>query len=62
MSEQQSEPEFVYGVRSIAKAIDDEPRATAHMLRKGIPGAAKLHGRWVLNTKIYRSHFEGVAA
>lgn len=59
---QESDREFVYGVRKIAEAINDDPRATAHMLRKGIPGGRKINGRWVLNTRIYRSHFEGVAA
>jgi hypothetical protein len=55
--------EVIWGTRAIAAQLKRDERATAHLLRKGLPGARKIGGQWAFRPKIFYSNFEqGVAA
>jgi len=55
--------EYLFGAKAIASALDIDERAAAHLLRKGLPGAKKIHGKWIFCVAVFRKSFEqGVAA
>jgi hypothetical protein len=54
--------EVIWGVRAIAREINRDERAAAHLLRKGLPGAKRIGGKWAFCPAIFFSNFEQASA
>lgn len=52
----------LWGVRSIAAAINRSPRSTLYLLESGRLPAAKVGGRWVSSRKRLRDHLDSLIA
>jgi hypothetical protein len=62
-SQDNAEPEFVYRVPNIARAVNDTEAAVYHRLaRNQMPGARKVGGIWALHMPTYRQSFSEPAA
>jgi hypothetical protein len=62
MNQGEKSDELIWTVSAIAEAINRDERATAHLLRKGLPGAQRLGGKWCLKKSVFLKSFEQVAA